>query len=777
MSTLLERPPVRAMPDRRGPVARPLRVDRRPALSLRFAAFAALVLYGCEHWVRQVAPTATRPALQMTAVAVAVAAAALLLGLVRVERRPILLGALSVVAGVAALTAAGIPLRFVGWRNWGLLVDGAGGGLSALPNLNVPYRGLDDWVRWIVLAGAGLLGVLAALLAFLPGPRSSSRIAAAALTLGVLYGLPVIERNPESPYLSGAGFALLLALFLGADRLTAVRGIRPGAFAYGGGLAALLIAAVVAPRLDRGSPWIDYRGIAGDFAERNQAVFNWNHSYAPLRWPRDGRELIRVKAEEPAYWKATTLRRFDGLRWIEQAPADPTAVDTPMAADHPEWNERIRVTMRGLRSEQFLTAGFAKAIGGVSVPAVPAGTGTFQTGGQPLRPGDTYTADVYTPRPTPAEMREAGTGYPRYVLGEPLSIELPESVGGPKAAEPFSNGVRQTTIFFPPFGSDARSAATTRPTAVVPGVRGFVGGDDLLAASGYGRMWTLAQQLRDEATSPFDLVRMVRRRVQQGTRYTEQPEQRAIPLEAFLFDTKGGYCQQFSGAMALLLRMAGVPARVASGFTSGSLDSRNGEYIVRDLDAHSWVEAFFPGIGWVTFDPTPTVAPPAAQETGDGGGGPTDTGTEDNAQARADVAEPVPPTPSASQPDSTGSGGSSALLITLGVLLAAALVAALWWRHARRTAPTPLEELSRALLRSGRATPPGLTLRALEERLATAPAAAAYVRTIRLARYSGSEERPAPGDRAAFRAELAAGGGLGGRLRAWWSLPPRRPHP
>ena len=69
--------------------------------------------------------------------------------------------------------------------------------------------------------------------------------------------------------------------------------------------------------------------------------------------------------------------------------------------------------------------------------------------------------------------------------------------------------------------------------------------------------------------------------------------------------------------MALLLRMGGVPARVASGFTPGSLDRRRGEYVVRDLDAHSWVEAYFPRYGWVTFDPTPAVAPPRAQAAGD----------------------------------------------------------------------------------------------------------------------------------------------------------------
>ena len=81
------------------------------------------------------------------------------------------------------------------------------------------------------------------------------------------------------------------------------------------------------------------------------------------------------------------------------------------------------------------------------------------------------------------------------------------------------------------------------------------------------------------------------------------------PLEHFLFESKAGYCQHFSGAMALLLRMGGVPARVATGFSPGGFRRRQGEWVVRDRDAHSWVEAWFDGIGWVTFDPTPSATP------------------------------------------------------------------------------------------------------------------------------------------------------------------------
>src|SRR3954467_2415814 len=65
--------------------------------------------------------------------------------------------------------------------------------------------------------------------------------------------------------------------------------------------------------------------------------------------------------------------------------------------------------------------------------------------------------------------------------------------------------------------------------------------------------------------------------------------------------------------MALMLRMDGIPARVAGGFTPGNFDHVAKQYEVRDLDAHSWVEVWFTGIGWVPFDPTPSLSPASFQ--------------------------------------------------------------------------------------------------------------------------------------------------------------------
>jgi protein-glutamine gamma-glutamyltransferase len=77
------------------------------------------------------------------------------------------------------------------------------------------------------------------------------------------------------------------------------------------------------------------------------------------------------------------------------------------------------------------------------------------------------------------------------------------------------------------------------------------------------------------------------------------------PLAHFLFETKAGFCEYFATAMAVMLRTQGIPSREVNGFLPGEFNDVGGDYIVRASDAHSWVEAYFPGTGWLTFDPTP----------------------------------------------------------------------------------------------------------------------------------------------------------------------------
>src|SRR5262249_23695685 len=85
------------------------------------------------------------------------------------------------------------------------------------------------------------------------------------------------------------------------------------------------------------------------------------------------------------------------------------------------------------------------------------------------------------------------------------------------------------------------------------------------------------------------------------------------PLAHFLFETRAGHCEYFASAMTVMLRMLGIPAREVNGFLPGEYNDLGGDYIVRASDAHSWVEVYFAGNGWIVFDPTP-AAP--AESTG-----------------------------------------------------------------------------------------------------------------------------------------------------------------
>ena len=77
------------------------------------------------------------------------------------------------------------------------------------------------------------------------------------------------------------------------------------------------------------------------------------------------------------------------------------------------------------------------------------------------------------------------------------------------------------------------------------------------------------------------------------------------PIANFLFERKQGHCEYFASSMAVMLRTLGIPSRVVNGFRSDEFNDLTGNYVVRAKNAHSWVEAYFPGYGWQTFDPTP----------------------------------------------------------------------------------------------------------------------------------------------------------------------------
>jgi transglutaminase-like putative cysteine protease len=121
------------------------------------------------------------------------------------------------------------------------------------------------------------------------------------------------------------------------------------------------------------------------------------------------------------------------------------------------------------------------------------------------------------------------------------------------------------------------------------------------------RISELARTMTAGAATDLERARTIERRLRADYGYTlELPDHEvADPLAYFLFTRKKGHCEYFASAMAVMLRAAGIPARLATGFQSGVYNPITDLWLVRASDAHAWVEAWIPGRGWTTFDPTP----------------------------------------------------------------------------------------------------------------------------------------------------------------------------
>ena len=186
-----------------------------------------------------------------------------------------------------------------------------------------------------------------------------------------------------------------------------------------------------------------------------------------------------------------------------------------------------------------------------------------------------YTVWSYAPRPTPAALVRSPPAYPA-ALARYLDVGAPSSRASVLPAGRPRSTPSSATI----------STSSSGPTS---------------------RCGREARRLTAKARSPYEATVTIERwlRTVGGFSYDEHPPyaRPAPPLVDFLERTKLGYCQQFAGTMALMLRYLGIPARVAVGFTSGTW--KDGTWTVTDHDAHAWVEAWFAGYGWLTFDPTP----------------------------------------------------------------------------------------------------------------------------------------------------------------------------
>lgn len=776
--------------------------DQRWATWIQLAAFLALAAFAAGHWAALVDAPSTGRTLLVVLVATAGGAALIALGAPslrsrltrRLGERPRAAGAGIVAAALLiglgtillGLGAAGLPLRLLGPGNWGELADGLDRGLAGLQTVEWPYDGPEEWIRLTILLGAPLLLGLAALLAFFPARRGRALLNGLGLVLLlVAYGTAVTEHDPGEPLVRGLALLLLVGAWLWLPRL------RPREAAAGAAAVAAmgLLSLPAAAALDGDEAWWNYR--AWDlFGSGKVVTFDWTHEYGPLDWPRDGTTLLNVRSDRPHYWKAETLDSFDGLRWFRSPRNGSTDVSAELPATfgqpegrswelfeyNPRWDEEIDVTVRSLSSELVLGAGTVYRVDGVAHSI--SGDGTSRVQAEPLEEGDSYTVNVYAPNPNREQMRESSSGaygypgeltqYTRIYLPEPGddATEGTDGIGSPSSTAVL--GLRE------PLNVPLQGEPLT----------GQSDADQVLRRSRYGDMYRLALDWTADANTNYDRAKSIETNLREKYFYSERVQTRPVPLNGFLFEDKRGYCQQFSGTMALMLRMLGIPARVAGGFAPGSYNRTTGEYRVRDLDAHSWVEVYFTGIGWVPFDPTPTASPAENQAAASAISAAGEVSNPRGGVA-AEVLSPGGADVAASDEGPPEWVLAGIILVTLTVLGGTAwfVIRRVRVQHGltpEQRAEAQLAELRRALDRLEWRVPAATTLLGLERRLlrTAGPHSAGYARRLRQHRYDPrSPQAPGPSERRALRRELTARAGVRGRLRGLFAIPPGGPRP
>jgi transglutaminase-like putative cysteine protease len=380
----------------------------------------------------------------------------------------------------------------------------------------------------------------------------------------------------------GRGAAILLAALVvlaGLARRPVPRPALPAA-------AALALLAVVASTSPAVAKQELVRWQTWDFYNRPQApvsvAYVWDSQYDGIHFPKLKTTVFKVKGPPTSlYWRATTLDQFDGLRWVEGerfaakrfASASPLE---PAAARVRKNLIREDVTIEAFADQHLVGASVPVSFdaGGAPVENVAYGVTLLPSG---LTRGFRYTAYSYAPSPKPAQLATSPASYPA-VLTQP---------GGYLDVEPGAPA--------PAFGAPDRRTHLDGIFQRVPGTLP------------YEPLARIAEQVAGDARSPYAATVALESwfRTRGGFTYSERPPipQSDPPLVFFVRRSHDGYCQYFAGAMALMLRYLGIPAREAVGFTSGHYS--HGTWTVTDHDAHAWVEVWFKGYGWLPFDPTP----------------------------------------------------------------------------------------------------------------------------------------------------------------------------
>jgi protein-glutamine gamma-glutamyltransferase len=539
-----------------------------------------------------------------TLVATALPAAAIVVSWSRLED-PRRLGVLVLVAALAALPAlAPTTTTRLGLAAGGL-VCAVWIAFDAEPWEALPFR--DERVVGPMFDSfaAGVRDYYDVLLPFNPGrrPEMEGILVLAVFGFVAAIALLVAARQPlaaAAVTIAGAGWPATLvddgAVAIGTLALAAalsialvLRAVSTRALVGGVAVGALVVA---------GAAWVssttsftreavvDWQAwnVRGSAPRAMGLRFIWDAQYEGISFPPTITEVLHISGTERAqYWRASTLNEFVADRWYEdlsfvltRGTGGRLVLDdlAPAAArNEDEWLEQ-QVEVRALVDDRLVAAGLPVSVDAPSLGTLFTFAGGIVRAQRNLPAGTKYKVWSYVPDPTPEALDRARAAYP-------------------DDASPF------LTLWgreLPGFGGRSRDSR----------VDAILDDPSYSDLSAYRPLYERARQVTQGASSPYAAVLALESWFRQrgGFQYDEQPPvSDRPPLIDFVTRTRAGYCQHFAGAMAVMARLLGIPARVAVGFTSGRLD--DGTWVVRDHDAHAWVEVWFPGHGWVPFDPTP----------------------------------------------------------------------------------------------------------------------------------------------------------------------------
>jgi hypothetical protein len=450
-----------------------------------------------------------------------------------------------------ALLAAGLPVGTLVPAAWDTTAVSLRDGIEALPTVATETPVVQTWALAAVLLTAGTATGIAGIL--WRGEGWDRTLLGFAVLLVPLGAAIAWQQTPDA---SWEGAVVLVAVVL---RIARGRVVPIVATASLVGAIALFGAQVAAPRA--GWQPFDHTHHAAQFHE-----LDTSQTYGPLEGRRTGAVMLDVTASRPALWRMQVLESFDNRRWL--AAREDSHLPEPAARPH-----TIKVEVRGLHNQLIVSPGRIGSVHGAGHLLRERGEGRalLDTPSE----GDTYrvTADTVN-------------------VGAARLARIPIPTG--RRYEPLTQiGVGPPPPFVPfPLARLAKSMPV------------------VLRGTDWGRLFRLSYRLSKGRDTELAVVRRVERFLLHEGRYhytTHVGAPGLEPLLEFLFHTHRGYCQHFAGAAALLLRVAGVPTRVVVGFATGE-QVNNNTWAVRDEDAHAWIEVYFPGVGWVPFNPTPSTA-------------------------------------------------------------------------------------------------------------------------------------------------------------------------